>query len=104
MVSISCILSLVVAATLSLAARTGDLVMETFGDAVMLAGKRVVDPGVGATKLGCRGAPGIYRAVRDARNPERGPFPPATFLCSVGAGVFVAAERGPDGKFTCDGV
>jgi hypothetical protein len=101
---ISRISGLVVAATLSLAACTGEQVMENSGDAVMLAGRVVVSTGVGATKLAYRGARGTYRAVRDARDPEGEPFPPGTFLCSVGEGVFVEAERNPDGSFSCESV
>ena len=95
---------LFVAAAVFLGACTGEQVMENSGDAVMLAGRVAVNTTVGATKLAYRGARGTYRAVRDARNPEGEPFPPGTFLCSAGEGVFVEAERDADGSFTCDGV
>jgi hypothetical protein len=96
--------ALAVAALLPLGACTTEQVTENTGDAVVGAGRLAVNTAVGATKLVYRGARGTYRAVRDARNPEGEPFPPGTFLCTVGDGVFVEAERGPDGNYNCDDV
>jgi len=94
----------IAAATLVLGACTTEQVAENTGEVVWGAGRLAVNTAVGASKLAYRGASGTYRAVRDARNPEGEPFPPGTFLCSVGEGVFVEAERKADGSFTCDGV
>jgi len=93
-----------VAAFVSLGACTTEQVTENTGDVVWGAGRLAVNTAVGATKLVYKGARGTYRAVSDARNPEGEPFPPGTFLCTVGEGVFVEAEREPDGSYTCDHV
>lgn len=91
-------------AVVALGACTTEQVAGNTGDAAKLVGRVAVNTTVGATKLAYRGARGTYRAVRDARNPEGEPFPPGTFLCSAGEGVFVEAERGPDGSYDCDHV
>lgn len=93
-----------VAAFLSLGACTTEQVTENTGDAAVAAGRLAFNSAVGATKLVYRGARGTYRAVSEARNPEGEPFPPGTFLCTVGEGVFVEAERRPDGSYTCENV
>ncbi len=93
-----------VAALFSLGACTTEQVTENTGDAVLGTGRLAVNTAVGATKLVYRGARGTYRAVRDARNPEGETFPPGTVLCRVDDGVFVEAERDPDGTYTCDDV
>jgi len=93
-----------IAAFLSLGACTTEQVTENTGDAALAAGRLAVNTAVGATKLVYRGARGTYRAVSEARNPEGEPFPPGTFLCSVGEGVFVEAERRADGSYTCENV
>ncbi|MGM0661726.1 MAG: hypothetical protein ACQEUH_11195 [Pseudomonadota bacterium] len=96
--------ALAAAALLSLGACTTEQVTENTGDAVLGAGRLAVNTAVGATKLVYRGARGTYRAVRDARSPDGEPFPPGTFLCTVDDGVFVEAERLPDGTYSCDHV
>jgi hypothetical protein len=93
-----------VAALVSLGACTTEQVTENTGDAVLATGRLAVNTAVGATKLVYKGARGTYRAVSEARNPEGEPFPPGTFLCTVGEGVFVEAEQRPDGSYTCNNV
>ncbi|MEI4231389.1 hypothetical protein [Roseovarius sp. D22-M7] len=93
-----------VAVFVSLGACTTEQVTENTGDVVWGAGRLAANTAVGATKLVYKGARGTYRAVQDARNPEGEPFPPGTFLCTVGEGVFVEAEQRTDGSYTCDHV
>lgn len=90
-----------VAGFVSFGACTAEQVTENTGDVVWGAGRLAANTAVGAGKLVYKGARGTYRAVRDARNPEGEPFPPGTFLCTVGDGVFVEAEQRPDGQYTC---
>ncbi len=100
----TCFQAVALAAFATLGGCTTEQVTENTGDVIYGAGRLAANTAVGATKLVYRGARGTYRAVRDARNPEGEPFPPGTFLCSVGEGVFVEAERRPDGNYNCDGV